>query len=379
MKSKAKAIVGNEPDFLEDIETLKPYNGHSYGVRDVLLACFLGSICGLRNILMIWKWAVSHHVELMEQYNVIVPQRSHFYLLLSLIDSKSLNTKFARWMSNQLGDLSGLTVSFDGKTVRSTEKMDKFERPLHIVSAFVAELGLTIGSHSVGDKTNEIPTMRELLKMLQLKGAMVVADALHCQTETAKAIIESGADYLLDAKDNQPTLKSEIEDYVQDNELRAKMDTEKTKEQNGGRIESRTAYATQDVQWMSQKANWPDLASIGAIKTQVHVKGKVSEEWHYYISSSPLTAKELLYYARAEWSIENSLHWRLDVIFNEDHILSNNKNILLNLNIIRKAALNRVTTYRNSFLSRESVSGLMANCLFHFNLISNVTGIGLSE
>jgi predicted transposase YbfD/YdcC len=372
-------IEGNEPELFEEIETLEPYNGHSYNIRDVLMVCFLGSICGLRNVLMIWKWATANHVKLMDEYNVIVPGRSHFYLLLSMIDPKSLNEKFIEWINNQLGDLSGLTISFDGKTVRSTEEMDNFTEPLHIVSAFVAELGMTIGSNSVGDKTNEIPVMRELIKMLKIKGAMVVADALHCQTETAKAITDSGADYLLDAKDNQKNLKTDIEDFVQDSDLREKMDTAQTNEKNGSRIESRTAFVTTDIDWLEQKQKWSNLACIGAIKSCVEHKGRGSEEWHYYISSRKLTAKELLYYARAEWSIENSLHWRLDVIFNEDHCISNNKNVLQSLNTIRKAALNKVTAYRNAHLPKESVSGLMANCLFNFNLVTKVTEMELSE
>jgi len=128
----------------------------------------------------------------------------------------------------------GLTLSFDGKTIRSTGKMDKYDSALHIVSAHIAELGITIGQQTVDDKSNEIPAVRELVNLLNIEGCMVVADALHCQKETARAILDAKADYLLSVKDNQPILKQDIEDFIQDEDLQKTMDIFKSCEKTMG-------------------------------------------------------------------------------------------------------------------------------------------------
>lgn len=143
---------------------------------------------------------------------------------------------------------TSLTLSVDGKEIRSTEKMDIYEEPIHIVSAHISELKMTLAQETVAGKSNETPAMQNLIKSLEIEGYMVVADALNCQIDTAQAIIEKKADYLLCAKDNQPTLKSDIEDYVQTAALRANMDRAQTSERGHGRKEIRTAFTTDDVE-----------------------------------------------------------------------------------------------------------------------------------
>ena len=146
---------------------------------------------------------------------------------------------------------------------------------------------------------------------------MVVADALNCQKETAKAIIESKADYLLNVKDNHENLAADIADYIHDDDLRKGMDTERTLEKNRNRIESRTAFVTDDIEWLYGKEDWLGLSCIGAIHRQVTTSKGDTSEWHYYISSRKLTAEELLTHARLEWSVE-TMHWLLDVRIDED-------------------------------------------------------------
>ena len=117
-----------------------------------------------------------------------------------------------------------LTVAIDGKEIRSTGKMKKYDSAMHIVSAQIGELGLTLAQRTVASKSNEIPAVQELIKELEIAGCMVVADALHCQIQTAQAIIDSKVDYLLSAKGNQKELMGDIAEYVQDENLRAKME-----------------------------------------------------------------------------------------------------------------------------------------------------------
>ena len=149
-----------------------------------------------------------------------------------------------------------MTISLDGKTVCSTLKMDKIESPLHIIIAQICEPGLTLAQRCTDDKSNEIPAVQELLKELKIKGQIVVADALNCQKETAEIIIKQKANYLLCVKD--------IEDYVQDSSLRSVMHTFTKAEKNRGRIETRTAFVTTDIDWLEQKKEWKSLKCIGA-------------------------------------------------------------------------------------------------------------------
>lgn len=134
--------------------------------------------------------------------------------------------------------------------------MEKYKNLLNIVSAQISELGITLAQRSVYGKSNEIPAVQELLKELNINGNIIVADELNCQKETADIIVEDGADYLLCVKDNHPNLKEDIEDYVQDPILQKDIQTASKTEKNRGRIETRTAYVTCDIDWLYQKSDW---------------------------------------------------------------------------------------------------------------------------
>lgn len=140
-----------------------------------------------------------------------------------------------------------MTISLDGKTICSTIKMNKIESPLHIINVQVCELGLTLAQCCIDNKSNEIPAVQSLLKGLNIKGNIIVVDALNCQKETAEIIVQRKFDYLLCVKDNQPNLKKDIEDFVQDKTLYDTMQKVLKTKKNHGRIEKRTAYVTSDI------------------------------------------------------------------------------------------------------------------------------------
>jgi predicted transposase YbfD/YdcC len=240
--------------------------------------------------------------------------------------------------------------------------MAKYEEALSIVSAQIAELGITFAQQSVFEKSNEIPAVREMLETLNIKGCVVVADALHCQKETAAAVIEGKADYLLNVKDNQKTLKADIEDYVQDSVLQKRMDTFETTEKNRGRLEKRRAFTTKDIDWLYDKEKWKGLSCIGAVHRKTSSKKGTTDEWHYYISSRELTAEDLLRRARLEWSVE-TMHWLLDVHFREDFCRIEDKNVQENMNMVRKIALNTIKYFKEKTESKRPMSRIMLDCL----------------
>ena len=312
----------------------------------------------------IHQWASNSKIQkfLSEKFGIEnIVCYSWFTQVLGMIKPESFNECFVNWVTDSV-IISGSTLSFDGKTVCSTSKMKAYKNPLHIVSAQIAQFGITLGQQAVDGKSNEIPAVRELIELLDVSGCMIVADAMHCQKETAKAIVDGRADYLLSIKDNQPTLKKDIEDYVQDGTLRKTMETATKTEKNRERIEKRTAFVTSDISWLFGKDDWAGIVCIGAINTEFKTKNGTSNEWHYYISSRHLTAKDLLKHARMEWSIE-VMHWLLDVHFGEDSCRVVEQQTQEILNIIRKIVLNALRDYKNSSGSKAAFNHMMLDCM----------------
>lgn len=365
-------------EFFGDVETTKEHGGYFHSVGEALTIIVLGSFCGLRNIKQIHQWASNERVSgfLRKEFEVRhVPCYSWLMSLLKIVKPESFNEYFIKWVQSLVGD-DPLTISFDGKTVRSTAKMAKYTNPLHIISAQIGELGITLGQQAVEGKSNEIPAVRKLIGLLEIEGCMVVADALNCQRETAKAIRAAKADYLLDVKENQPKLLEEIRGYVQDEDLRQAMDVESKKELNRGRVETRTAYTMTNIEWLSCRSKWQDFACIGAIHSHFESKKGISDEWHYYISSRKLSAAQLLKFARLEWSVE-IMHWLLDVHFAEDYCRVEDENIQRNLNMARKVALNIIKLHKAKKLDKRPISNIMLECLLELErLLELIDSLG---
>lgn len=363
MKNKTNSLT----NYFQNIETTQEHDGYFLSVPQALAIVILGSLCGLKNLSQIHTWAVNETVTQFLKENVGIKKIPSYYWLtqlIAMIKPDSLNECFTAWVQALIaGHDPDLTVSFDGKTVRSMNKMEG-KKPLHIISAHIGNLKLTLAQQAVEDKSNEIPAVQELIRTLNLEGCMVVADALNCQKETAQAIRESGADYLLNAKGNQKDLMEALETYVGDPFLKNKMETATTLEKNRGRIEERTAYVTQDISWLESQEikGWRDLSSIGAIYRRTVEKGETREEWHYFISSRVLDAEDLLKHARLEWSVE-AMHWLLDVHFEEDYCRLMDRNSQKTMNAIRKIALNTINLYKKENNSKKAVSKIMLNCL----------------
>lgn len=363
-----KKITENFEEYFDSVETTKDYYGYFYSLTETIIITILGTFCGLKSLKQIQKWAVDERVRgfLKENCGITeIPCYSWFTQILGIINPQSFNECFIKWALNLVGgQTKNNTISFDGKTVRSTGKMKNYKKPLHIVSGHLAEFGITLGQNAVNDKSNEIPAVRELIGMLDIKGCLIVADALNCQKETARIIIENGGDYLLSVKDNHSELKAEIEDYIQDEILQKSMEFVKKTEKNRERVETRTAYVTNDIEWLHGKDEWVDLTCIGAINTQFETVHGKTNEWHYFISNRNLSAKELLDHSRLEWTVE-TMHWLLDVHFSEDFCRVAEQRTQENLNIIRKIVLNLIRSYKNEHAVKTPFSGLLFDCLLN--------------
>ena len=370
-------------DALEVLETDREYDGYFCSIKAAVIIVILGSLCDLQSVKKIHAWATTEHVRKFLEETFGIKRIPCYWWLLSLlgiIRPESLNECMKQWVASVVPELAAkleaeeneqskqkkktLTIAIDGKEIRSTGKMKKYDNPLHIISAQIGELGLTLAQRTVESKSNEIPAVPELIKELAIPGCMVVADAMNCQIETAEAIVEAKADYLLSAKGNQHALMNDITEYVHDTKLRAKMDRVSRTERGHGRKETRRAYTSADVSWQPGGRVWPELKCIGAIHTRFETSKGVTEEWHYYISSKALRAQELLHHAREEWSVE-SMHWLLDVHFDEDRCRVQSKNVQQNLNMLHKCALNIIRIHKLETQSKLPLNGIMFGALMN--------------
>jgi predicted transposase YbfD/YdcC len=350
---------------MEEVENESEHKGYWYRIRDILTILICGMLSSLQTIDDIHEWSISEPTRklLRKRFKIEkVPCRAQFYNIIGYVKPEKFNEVFIKWVQAVLcSDKSGKTVAVDGKSICSTDKLTADGNLLHIASAVVSECGLVIGSRECNTVMGEITAFRELIDILDVKGAVVVADALHCTPKSAERVVEAKADYLFTVKDNQPTLREDIEFFFQNEQSAEKFSTT---EKNGGRIECRTAFVSHKIgDWLHNRKEWVNLSCIGAVHTEFEKDGKCSSEWHYYISSTPLTAKSLLHHARLEWGVE-AMHWLLDVHFNEDKTRVWDMNVQKSLNVMRKIALNLAKDFKSKSGSKLPISGILKRNLF---------------
>lgn len=357
-------IIEELKECMKEVGEGTQYHGYFYSIGDVLTISVSGMMCGIEKAKYIWEWANEEPVRqfLSKEFGIEkMPCYAQYMNILGIVDAEKFNVCFVKWVQGILGkSIEGKTVAIDGKSVCGAGKVSKSGDVLHIASAVISETGLVLGSRDCGTKTGEITAFRELLEMLDVKGTMVVADALHCNKKSADCVIEAGADYLFVVKDNQANLKENIELYFA--QPPCKPDMHITAEKNGGRIERRSAYVSHDVEHI--RGDWKSIMCIGAIHRHIEKGGNRTSEWHYYISSAPLSANDLLTHARAEWQVE-SMHWLLDVHFKEDKTGIWNMNAQKIMNILRKIVLNLLREYKSKTGSKFALSAILRKNLFN--------------
>lgn len=241
-------------------------------------------------------------------------------------------------------------VAFDGKTIRGVGSSSR-KYPIHIVTAFCTKNRISLGQETVEDKSNEIVAIPKLLDLLTLKDCIVTTDAMGCQTKIAEKIIDKGANYILQVKENQKELKEQIEKLYS---LNTPKNIDIKTDCGHGRIETRTCEVVTDLTFLDGKDKWKNLNSVVRIESIREIKktGSKSTEFRYYITSLNGNAKLINNSIRSHWGIENNSHWNLDVIFNEDGQLKRKGNSAENFNIINKAALRLIKNEKTVTLSK---------------------------
>jgi predicted transposase YbfD/YdcC len=269
------------------------------------------------------------------------PSHDTYNRVFAALDPLAFQHCFTSWINTVCDTLGFTHIPVDGKTLRGSRGPDG--TALHLVSAWATAQRLTLAQVAVPDKSNEITAIPELLRLLDLQGALVSIDAIGCQRAIAQQIRDSGGDYLLAVKDNQPTLHADIQaafDKALALDLEGvRHDLFVTEETRHGRYEERVYLVLYEPQGLSTATDWADLRAIVQVYRTRQVGDEESVETAYYISSATASAAVLAEGIRAHWGIENGQHWCLDVLFGEDRCRSRQGNAAENLAWLRRMVL----------------------------------------
>jgi predicted transposase YbfD/YdcC len=313
-----------------------------HSLWDIIGLTLCAMICGCDNVAEIHEYGVKKYDFLTTFLDLEngVPSHDTIGRVFSLLDPEKFCAYFATWTESLADAIAGRVIAIDGKTLRRAH--DKDQKPLHLVSAFATENRLVLSQRAVEDKSNEITAIPELLKMLDVKKAIITIDAMGCQKEIAAQIKDQGGEFVLSLKDNQPTLHGEVQDMFLEgleSEFAGMKHQEcETLDKGHGRQERRTYHMIRPCkEWLDKHPEWKGLKTVGMVISERQVgDDEPTGEVRFFISSLTLRVTEFARAVRSHWAIENNLHWVLDVSFREDENRSRKDHTAANLAWLRR-------------------------------------------
>lgn len=340
--------------FSELIDPRKNNHNKRHLLSDILVLTILASICGAETWTDVEEFGKAKEEWLRTFLQLPNGIASHDTIgdLYSRLSPTQLQSCFLSWVQSMVQVRSGDIIPIDGKTVKRSFDRKDGRGAIHMVSAWSSANGLVLGQLKTAEKSNEITAIPELLGMIDIKGCIVTIDAMGTQKEIAKQIIEQEGDYVLALKGNQGGLFEDVKlylDSIVDGKLKKRSyQTISTLDKGHGRIEERHYWMTESIDWLPQKELWSGLKSVGVVEAIRHIGDKTSVERRYYIASLSADIKKFSEAVRTHWSIENQLHWSLDVSFNEDQCRVRKDNAPENFSVIRHIALNMLKMEKTS-------------------------------
>jgi predicted transposase YbfD/YdcC len=330
------------PKYFRSLKDPRVVGRRKHLLSDLIVITICGVICGCNDWQQIATFAHSRYDWLKKFLRLPngVPSHDTFERVFDRIDPAAFQARFRDWMQ-ALHEALGLSqIAIDGKTLRGSGTAGR--QTLHLVSAWATANCLSLGQVAVAEKSNEITAIPRLLELLDVNGALVSIDAMGCQKDIAAKIVERGGDYVLTVKDNQPSLLSAIQDCFQQaietDFAGVTHDEFETHDRGHGREETRSYQIITDPP-LPMKGDWCNLNVIGVCYHECTQGGKTTEQLRYFIGSRKATAKEYGTALRHHWSIENTLHWQLDVCFDEDKNRVSRRHGAENLALVRRLAL----------------------------------------
>ncbi len=332
-------------------------------LTDIVVIAVCGVIVGCEGPTAIIRWAKAKK-DWLEQFLELpngIPSRDCLRRVLSMLKPEAFQECFQNWIAASLmgaADGSHRTIAIDGKTMRRSHDRADGLGPLHMVSAWASEHGISLGQIATEEKSNEITAIPHLLDQIDVEGAVVTIDAMGCQTKIAKKIKSGGGDYVLAVKDNQPTLHQAIRKFfaevMEDDFAHVSHRRHATHEKGHGRVDDRYYYLAKLPDAFPLKNAWPGIKAIGmVVRITTKSDGTTSDDVRYFIVSRYLSGERFAQSVRGHWGIENSLHWILDVTFNEDQSRARERRVADNLSWLRRFAISLLKQHP----SRDSIKG----------------------
>jgi len=347
MDAQPSALIAQMFSDIEDRHDPRADNARHY-LTDILVIAILGVICGADDFPGIVEFGRDRQAFLASLLRLPhgIPSVSTFRRLFAALKPPVLAGVMRRWALELVGTLAGKQVAIDGKTLRRSFDHAWDKSGLHLVTAWCVQENLVLAQQAVDEKSNEITAVPELLKMLDLKGAVVTADAMNTQKHIAEQVVKAGGDYLLAVKGNHPTLEDCVRRHLDELILEKFAGVEhvyhQTTDGGHGRIDTRRVWATSQLDWLGARADWAKLLSVVVVESTRRAvgTGESSTERRYFIASLPADRGERFAdLIRSHWSIENGQHWSLDVAFNEDQSRVRKDHGDQNLAALRRIAL----------------------------------------
>ncbi len=344
---------------------------------DVIVVAMCGMLCGSDGPTAIHRWAVNR-LDWLREFRTLpngIPSRDCIRRVLMLLRPEAFQECFQAWITEAMcseDDGSGRLIAIDGKTCRRSHDAAHGLGALHIVSAWASEEGIALGQVATEQKSNEITAIPQLLKQIELSNTIITIDAMGCQKEIARDIVDGGGNFVIAVKDNQPNLRKAIMAYFEEHLNRDMEDLHyrftETTEKGHGRQDERAYYLTKVPSDFTVKEDWPWVKAIGyAIRITQHADGRETTDVRYYILSKYLSGKRFSEAVRGHWGIE-SMHWVLDVTFREDESRTRERTLGNNLSWLRRFA---VTLLKRHSI-KDSIRGKMIRCLMNTDFLTEV-------
>jgi predicted transposase YbfD/YdcC len=360
----SSAFVCKIEEHFEKVTDPRANRGKNFPLIEMVFVALCGAICGCNSwvdVAVFGKAKLAWFRKFMP-FKEGIPSHDTFTEVFARLETIAFYAALESWAKSIAQSLQGETVAFDGKALRGSFDKASGKSALHSVSAWACGLKMCLALKSVADKSNEIPAVQQLIDVLDLKGAVVTADAMHCQRETAEKIVAKKADFVLMVKGNQDALETEIQETMaaafehEDSRLRHC----KTSEKNRGRNETREVAVLPVPKDSKVFARWPGVKTIGGIYRRREIQGKREESQEYLIASLPCKVRAISKHLRSHWSTENSQHHVLDVTFSEDASRIRKGNGPEISSVFRRLALNilqRDTTIKASIRTKRKLCG----------------------
>ncbi len=314
-------------------------------LQDILVLAVCAVLCGAEHWTHIEAFGKIHEAWFRTFLDLPhgIPSHDTFGRVFAALDPEAFEAALRALVGELAGGSRGKHIALDGKTLRHSFDRASAKAAVHMVSAWVHEDHVAFGQRAVEAKSNEITAIPELLQLLDLTEATVTIDAMGCQKEIARQIVEGKGHYVLNLKANQQSLYEDVQMYLDDGITQGftgEHDFYETVEKGHGRLEIRRVWTSGEVQWLQERHDWPALGSLTVIERERHLPDRCERKRHYFLSSHPgHSAQRLGTLIRQHWSVEAQLHWSLDVCFHEDSSRVRMANAAENFSRVRRIAL----------------------------------------